>query len=114
MHGDELSGYVLSLRLIDYLLNNYGDNNKVTYLIDEIDIWINPLANPDGAYYGGNQNVWSAIRYNSNFIDLNRNYPDPEDGPHPDGNPYQQETNIFLGLNDTINFNMALQIYSGS
>ena len=38
------------------------------------------------------------IRYNSNFIDLNRNYPDPEDGPHPDGNPYQQETNIFLGL----------------
>ena len=114
MHGDELSGYVLSLRLIDYLLNNYGDNNKVTHLIDEIDIWINPLANPDGAYYGGNQNVWSAIRYNSNFIDLNRNYPDPEDGPHPDGNPYQQETNIFLGLADTINFNMAANMHSGA
>ena len=32
----------------------------------------------------------------TNFIDLNRNYPDPEDGLHPDGNPYQQETNIFL------------------
>ncbi|MAO71112.1 MAG: hypothetical protein CMD02_01210 [Flavobacteriales bacterium] len=114
MHGDELSGYVLSLRLIDYLLNNYGENNKITYLIDEIDIWINPLANPDGAYYGGNQNVWSAIRYNSNFIDLNRNYPDPEDGPHPDGNPYQQETNIFLGLADTINFNMAANMHSGA
>ena len=114
MHGDELSGYVLSLRLIDYLLNNYEDNNKVTHLIDEIDIWINPLANPDGAYYGGNQNVWSAIRYNSNFIDLNRNYPDPEDGPHPDGNPYQQETNIFLGLADTINFNMAANMHSGA
>lgn len=114
MHGDELSGYVLSLRLIDYLLSNYGENNKVTNLIDEIDIWINPLANPDGAYYGGNQNVWSAIRYNSNWVDLNRNYPDPEDGPHPDGNPYQEETNIFIGLADSINFNMAANMHSGA
>ena len=62
-----------------YLLNNYGDNNKVTHLIDEIDIWINPLQSRRNSY-GGNQNVWSFIRYNSNFIDLNRNYPDPEDG----------------------------------
>ena len=64
MHGDELSGFVLSLRLIDYLLMNYGMNNRISNLINEIDIWINPLANPDGAYYGGNQNVFSAIRYN--------------------------------------------------
>ena len=28
MHGDELAGYVLSLRLIDYILNNYTDNQK--------------------------------------------------------------------------------------
>ena len=31
---------------------------------------------------GGNQNVWSATRYNANWVDLNRNYPDHEDGPH--------------------------------
>ena len=49
---------------------------------------------------GGNQDVWSATRYNANSVDLNRNYPDPEDGPHPDGNPYQAETIIFLGLAD--------------
>ena len=29
MHGDELAGYVLSLRLIDYFLNEYTDNPKV-------------------------------------------------------------------------------------
>ena len=114
MHGDELSGFVLSLRLIDYLLMNYGMNNRISNLINEIDIWINPLANPDGAYYGGNQNVFSAIRYNANFIDLNRNYPDPEDGLHPDGNPYQQETNIFLALSDSVNFNMAANMHSGA
>ncbi len=113
MHGDELAGYILSLRLIDHILNGYGNNSRLTSLVDNIDIWINPLANPDGAYYGGNQNVWSAMRYNSNWVDLNRNYPDPEDGPHPDGNPYQEETNIFLGLADSINFNMAANMHGG-
>ncbi|MDC0908707.1 M14 family zinc carboxypeptidase [Flavobacteriales bacterium] len=113
MHGDELAGYILSLRLIDYLLNQYGTNQEITNLVNEIDIWINPLANPDGAYYGGNQDVWSATRYNANFIDLNRNYPDPQDGPHPDGNPYQQETNIFLGLADSINFTISANMHGG-
>ena len=114
MHGDELSGYVLSLRLIDYILNGYNDNARVTDLVNNIDIWINPLTNPDGAYFGGNQDVWSATRYNSNWVDLNRNYPDPENGPHPDGNPYQEETNIFLGLADSINFNMAANMHAGA
>jgi len=113
MHGDELAGYVLSLRLIDYMLNEYGNNQRITDLIDQIDIWINPLANPDGAYAGGNQNVWSATRYNANWVDLNRNYPDPEDGPHPDGNPYQPETNIFLGLAATVNFTMSANMHGG-
>ena len=113
MHGNELAGYVLSLRLIDYLLNNYANNQRITDLIDNIDIWINPLANPDGAYAGGNQDVWSATRYNANWVDLNRNYPDPEDGPHPDGNPYQAETIIFLGLADTVNFTMAANMHGG-
>ena len=26
MHGDELAGYILSLRLIDHILNGYGNN----------------------------------------------------------------------------------------
>ncbi|MBC8267055.1 MAG: zinc carboxypeptidase [Flavobacteriales bacterium] len=114
MHGDELAGYILSLRLIDYILNGYGNNQKLTDLVNNIDIWINPLANPDGAYYGGNQDVWSAIRYNANWVDLNRNYPDPEDGLHPDGNPYQTETNIFLGLADSINFSISANMHGGA
>ena len=114
MHGDELAGYILSLRLIDHILNGYGNNLQLTDLVDNIDIWINPLANPDGAYYGGNQDVWSATRYNANWIDLNRNYPDPQDGPHPDGNSYQTETNIFLGLADTVNFTIAANMHGGT
>ena len=114
MHGDELTGYVLMLRFIDDILNNYNTNNRITYLVNEIDIWINPLANPDGAYAGGNSNVWGATRSNANFIDLNRNFPDPQDGPHPDGNPWQEETLIFMGLSDTINFNLSSNLHTGS
>ena len=114
MHGDELAGYILSLRLIDHILNGYGNSLQLTQLVDNIDIWINPLANPDGAYYGGNQDVWSATRYNANWIDLNRNYPDPQDGPHPDGEPYQNETNIFMGLADTVNFTISANMHSGA
>ena len=113
MHGDELAGYILSLRLVDYLLNGYDNNPRLTDLINNIDIWINPLANPDGAYAGGNQDVWSATRYNANWNDLNRNYPDPEDGQHPDGNPWQDETVIFMGLADTVNFTISANMHGG-
>lgn len=114
MHGDELTGYVLMLRFIDDILNKYNVNNRITNLVNEIDIWINPLANPDGAYAGGNSNVWGATRSNANFIDLNRNFPDPQDGPHPDGNPWQEETLIFMGLSDTINFNLSSNLHTGA
>lgn len=114
MHGDELTGYVLMLRFIDDVLNNYNTNSRITYLVNEIDIWINPLANPDGAYAGGNSNVWGATRSNASFIDLNRNFPDPQDGPHPDGNPWQEETLIFMGLSDTINFNLSSNLHTGA
>ena len=114
MHGDELTGYVLMLRLIDYLLNNYGNNTRLTTLINEIDIWINPLANPDGAYAGGNQNIWAATRYNASYVDLNRNFPDPEDGNHPDGFPWQEETVMFMGLSDTIKFDLSSNLHTGT
>jgi len=114
MHGDELAGYVLMLRLIHELLNNYGSNNRITNLVNEVDIWINPLANPDGAYAGGNQDVSNAMRYNASWVDLNRNYPDPQDGMHPDGNSWQQETKIFMGLADSINFSLAANLHGGT
>mgnify|MGYP000630248549 CR=1 FL=1 len=34
MHGDELAGYILSLRLVDYILNGYGNNTRLTNLVN--------------------------------------------------------------------------------
>ena len=53
MHGDETTGYVLLLRLIDSLLCAYGSDPRVTNMVDNMEIWINPLANPDGTYHLG-------------------------------------------------------------
>ena len=76
MHGDETGGYVLMLRLADLLLKNYYTDLRVKELVDNLEIWINPLANPDGTYNNGNV-ISYPTRFNSNDIDLNRNFPDP-------------------------------------
>jgi hypothetical protein len=76
MHGDETGGFILMLHLADYLLKNYNLNERVTNLLDNLEIWINPLANPDGTYSSGNT-IASPMRYNANGYDLNRNFPDP-------------------------------------
>ena len=114
IHGDELTGYVLMLRLIDHLLENYGSDDQMTELLNNMEIWINPLANPDGTYAGGNASVCCATRFNANNIDLNRNYPDPQDGPHPDGNDWQKETLEFMELADSVQFVMAANFHGGA
>ena len=76
MHGDETGGFVLMLHLADYLLKNYSSDNRVKNIVDNLEIWINPLANPDGTYRNGNT-ISSPVRYNANGYDLNRNFPDP-------------------------------------
>lgn len=78
MHGDETGGYILMLRLADYLLKNYSTNARIKNLVNNMEIWINPLANPDGTYRIGNT-ISYATRYNANGVDLNRNFPDPLD-----------------------------------
>ncbi len=80
MHGDEVVSYILLLRLIDELLSNYGSDQEITDLVNTTEIWINPLANPDGTYYGGNHTVSNARRYLANNLDANRNYIDFIDG----------------------------------
>ncbi|MFO7723515.1 MAG: M14 family zinc carboxypeptidase [Bacteroidales bacterium] len=114
MHGNETAGYILTLRLIDHLLGGYGTDPEATWLLDNMEIWICPLANPDGTYYGGDHTVSGSIRRNGNNVDLNRNYPDPRVGANPDGNPYQPETIAFMNLADTVSFTSGANLHSGA
>lgn len=76
MHGDELTSIVLMLRLIDYLLTNYGTNDEATYILNNIDLWISPMDNPDGTFYqsSNSNSVSNSRRANANGIDLNRSF----------------------------------------
>jgi hypothetical protein len=114
MHGDETTGYVLMLRLIDYLLSNYGTDDRITSIVDGIEIWINPLANPDGTYFGGNNSVNGARRFNALGVDLNRNYPDPAEGPHPDGYAWQKETVNFMEMAESYHFVASANFHGGA
>lgn len=114
IHGDELTGFVLSLHFIDYLLTNYNQDPRATSLVNNIDIWINPLANPDGTYAGGDNSVYGATRYNANYVDLNRNYRDPADGPHPDGEAWQPETVAFMNFAEGRDFVMSANFHGGA
>jgi carboxypeptidase T len=48
IHPRELVTSELALRLIEYLLNNYGVDGDATWLLDEHLIVIIPVSNPDG------------------------------------------------------------------
>jgi len=113
MHGNETTGYILMLHLIDYLLTNYGSDDQVTNILDNMEVWINPLANPDGTYHGGDNTVYGATRTNANGADLNRNFPDPEDGPHPDGRAWQPETIAMMNFFDQHNFIISANFHGG-
>lgn len=78
IHGDEPVGYYMMVRMIYYLLHNYATNPAVQNLVDNVDIWICPIENPDGTYYTSNNSLNSSpysTRYNYHGEDLNRSYP---------------------------------------
>jgi hypothetical protein len=113
MHGDETTGYVLMLRLIDTLLSGNGNNAMITNLVKNCEIWINPLANPDGTYHGGDNSVSGAWRYNANSKDLNRNFPDPVAGPNPTGT-WAVETVAFMNIFNQFNFTLSMNFHGGA
>ena len=112
IHGDETTGWILMLRLIDELCTS--TDSRIVNLVNNLDIFIFPNTNPDGTYAGGNNTVTGATRANGNSIDMNRNYPDPHSSAHPDGNAYQSETQWFMTLAETYPFVMAANYHGGA
>jgi len=68
MHGDEIVGRELMVKLIEDLAKNYGSDDRITKLMNTVQIYIMPSMNPDGAM--------KKTRENANGVDLNRSFPD--------------------------------------
>ncbi len=113
MHGDEVTGMILMLRLIDEFCTS--NEERITNILDSVDLFIFPCTNPDGTYHGGNNSVYGATRYNAHNIDLNRHFPDFDDGPHPDGQSYyQDECQWMMDLAQEHLFTMSANYHGGS
>lgn len=113
MHGDEVTGMMLMLRLIDELCTS--DEQRIIDLLDNLDIYISPNTNPDGTYHGGNNNISGARRSNAHDVDLNRHFPDFVDGPHPDGaSHYEDECTWMMEFAEENPFTMAANFHGGS
>jgi hypothetical protein len=106
IHGDEVVGYDFLIRLIEYLTTGYGNDNRVTDIVNNTEIWINPLMNPDG--------YLSHERYNANGVDLNRNFPTPSGSQHPDGNNWQAETQAIMNWSMGHYFTSSLVFHGGA
>jgi PKD repeat protein len=113
MHGDETAGFVFMLRLIDKLLSGYNNDTEITNLVNNMEIWINPLANPDGTYNGGDNDISGATRYLADGEDPNRDFPDPSGNQHPSGE-WSQETVLMMNFAEEHNFTMSANFHAGS
>jgi carboxypeptidase T len=57
LHAREITTGDVAWRWIDHLVTGYGSNSEVTALLDTTEIWVVPIANPDGVdivQQGGN------------------------------------------------------------
>lgn len=82
MHGDETVSRQVLLYLVEYLLNNYGEEPRISELVNTTDIYIMPSMNPDGFEKSreGDCSGDNGGRNNAKNMDLNRSFPDQFDG----------------------------------
>ena len=75
-HAREIITPVIALYAIEQLTTEYSYDPDITTAVDDYEIWISPVWNPDGyeyCYY--HDNMWRKNRNPPNGVDLNRNYP---------------------------------------
>ncbi len=110
IHGDELAGFVVLMRLAEYLASESSNGGLAETLTTGLEIWINPLANPDGMYRDGDTIIYP-VRTNSNGYDLNRNFPDPAAATPP---PLQKETRDMISFMEKNRFALSVNLHAGS
>jgi hypothetical protein len=78
-HAREIVTPIIALHAIEHLTQQYGLDPAITALVDEYEIWIAPVWNPDGyEYVFTTDNYWRKNRRDFGDgigVDLNRNYP---------------------------------------
>jgi carboxypeptidase D len=103
MHGDEITGMVLTVNLAYYLVEHYGQPGyeDVTDIVDNYELHLMPAHNPDGTV--------RHQRYNANGVDLNRNFEFPA-GTH---STREIENIYFMEYANNHHFVVSLNYHGG-
>ena len=107
MHGDEIVGREVMLRFIKDCVENYGNDPRLTTLLDKFQIHILVSMNPDGAAAG--------TRANGNRSDLNRDFPDFSTTDNQDNSENRQpETKAVMKWQGEHKFRLSANFHGGS
>ena len=104
IHGDEQIAMEVGMAWIHELVDNYGSDGQITDLVNDMEIYVVPMTNPDG--------VASVSRYNGNGTDMNRNYPFWWEGSSA-WTP-ENETVGVMNLGMAENFVLGINAHSGA
>ncbi len=119
-----------------YLLENYGSDPEITYLVDNMEMYFVPCVNPDGYIYNQQTNPSGGGMHRKNMringdnsigVDLNRNFgymwgfDNSGSSPTPSSNTYrgtgpfsEPETQIVKEFAETFEFSLALNNHTYS
>lgn len=131
-HAREPASLSQTMYFMWYLLENYGTNDEVTYLVDQTQMLFVPLLNPDGYIRNEVTNpngggMWRKNRRNhgnGNFgVDLNRNYSygwnttgvssNTSSDVYPGTSAFSEpETQAMKWLNEQYNFKLAFNAHT--
>ncbi len=138
-HAREPIGCTITIEFAKYLLSHYGTDPLITWLVDNRELWIVPIVNPDGYVYNefSSDGYWRKNKRDNNNngyfdpsydgVDLNRNYgymwayDDWGSSPYPGDQTYrgtapfsEPETEAIRELCDSIQPTIALNYHSYS
>ncbi len=107
IHGNESTTMEVAIHLVSHLTGNYLVDDIVTELVNEREIWVVPMVNPDG--------VEAGTRRNANTVDCNRDFGYMWAGSSGSTAPFsQRETRAMQALAEENQFVMATSFHSGN
>lgn len=107
MHGDEITGRELMVMLAKDILEAYGNDEEITNLVDNTEIYIMASMNPDGSH--------RRQRGNAKWVDLNRDFPDFSTYDNKDDPAGRQvETQAIMNFQKTRQFALSSNFHGGA
>jgi predicted deacylase len=107
IHGDEVGGPENLVRFAEQLCDDYNIDPEITELINSREIWLYIMINPDGRV--------NMIRYNSNGVDLNRDWGYMWNGEGSSPDYFSQvETRALRTCSQSNQFALQITYHSGT